>query len=428
MTKHFFQNYRALATTSERKAALDILEAGLRAIDTQTALNRSVQRKGDILTVGKKTYDLKKFHRVFVIGIGKASLEAAKGLESILGNRISDGIVLDVKKGSLKHIRSFVGTHPLPTNVNTKITGEIIGLLKSVDEHDLVISIISGGGSALLCKPHELDCKDVARMTSVLMKKGATIQEMNTIRKHTSEIQGGQFARLAYPAKVIGLIFSDVPGDDLTMVASGPTCLDTTTVSDARRVLKKYDVLKSCEMNACHLIETPKDPGLFDHVYNVQVVGNQVALNAMKEMARTLGYRPVVYSSQLTGEAKEQGKMFGLLTKKGQVVIAAGETPVCVKGKGKGGRNQEFALGALESLPDDVLVVSCASDGIDHCEVAGGLVDKWVKEKIKKQKLNPKTFLDTNNSFAFFQKVGSFLKTGPTGMNVSDVMLALRKK
>ena len=363
-----------------------------------------------------------------MVGIGKASLEAAIALEKILGNRITDGIVLDVKKGKLKYIKSFAGTHPFPSKVNMRVTGEIVGLLKSVNSNDLVISIISGGGSSLLCLPHNLDCEDVVRITKVLMEKGATIFEMNTVRKHISEVQGGQLVRFAYPAQVIGLIFSDVPGDDLSMVASGPTYLDTTTVQDARHILKKYHVLNVCKLDHCHLIETPKDPGLFDHVYNFQVTGNIIALEAMKEKSKNLGYKTIIYTNVLDGVASETGKMFAGLPKKGQVVIAAGETVVSVTGNGKGGRNQEFAMGALANLSDDEIVASCASDGIDHSPVAGGLVDEIVKKQIQKMKLNPKKYLDENNSYAFFQKTKTALKTGITGMNISDIMIAVRKK
>jgi glycerate-2-kinase len=260
------------------------------------------------------------------------------------------------------------------------------------------------------------------------MQKGATIQEMNTVRKHISEIQGGQFVRLAFPATVVGLIFSDVPGDDLSMVASGPTFLDTTTAKDAKRILEKYQVLTVCKLPQCHLIETPKDPYLFERVSNFCVVSNAIATTAMMKEAKRLGYKPVLYSNNLQGEAREKGKMFVELVKPGEVLIAGGETTVQIRGSGIGGRNQEFALGALSSLHEDSLVLSCASDGIDHSSVAGAFVDDLVKQKAKTLGLKPESYLAKNDSFAFFQKTRSYLETGVTGMNVSDLMLTIRAR
>lgn len=427
-TKHIFINWKSIATTKLRKDALAIMEAGLHAIDTQTAVRRSVSLNGDVLKIGGKTYRLKLFRRIFVIGIGKASLEAAIALEKILGNRITDGIVLDVKKDRLKYLKSIAGTHPFPSKINMRATGEIVDLLKSVDANDLVIVIVSGGGSALLCLPYRLACNDVTAITKTLMNKGATIREMNTVRKHISEIQGGQLVRLASPATIVGLIFSDVPGDDMSEVASGPTFLDTSTVKDAKHILEKYAVLTICQLPSCHLIETPKDPALFAQVTNVALVTNAIATKAMMQEAKFRGYKSVLYSNMLQGEAREQGKVFAGLVKPGQVLIAGGETTVSVNGNGKGGRNQEFALGALEHLPDDCIVLSCASDGMDHSDVAGGLVDGVVKRIVKKMKLNPNKYLKENNSYGFFQKTKTALKTGVTGMNVSDLMLVIRRK
>ena len=426
--KHLIKNYSSIATTKLRRDALTIVEAGLHAIETQHAVNQVVSLNGEVLKIGDKTYRLKSYRRIFVVGIGKASSEAASALEKILGDRISDGIVLDVKGGKLKHMKNLVGTHPFPSYDNIRATGEIVGLLKAVDSQDLVIAIISGGGSALLCWPHELECGDMTAMTNALMKKGATIHEMNTVRKHTSEIQGGQFVRLAHPATVAGLIFSDVPGDELDMVASGPTFLDTTTVKDAEHILKKYDVLSVCKLQDCQLIETPKDPSMFKHVTNVCVVSNTIATAAMMKQAKSLGYEPILFSNDLQGEAREKGKIFAEQVKPGTVLIAGGETTVHVKGKGVGGRNQEFELGALSSVGEDVLVLSCASDGIDHSSVAGAFVDAGVKQKVKALRLKPELALAKNSSFDFFQKTKTFLQTGMTGMNVSDVMLAIRSK
>jgi len=420
-------NQKTLATTPMRRDALKILRAGLRSVETVSIVKQSVHRSGEVLKIGKKRYRPDRYHRVFVIGIGKASFDAAKALESVLGARITDGIVLDVKGGALKRIQSVVGSHPFPSHTNVRATAQIMGILKGADSRDLIISIISGGGSALLCWPHELETSDVTNITQVLMQRGATIHEINTVRKHTSEVQGGQLARMAHPATVVSLIFSDVPGDDISMVASGPTVLDTTTIEEARRVLNKYNVLEKCRLTDCDLRETPKDPLIFSHVHNHLLVSNTVAVEAMVTQAKTLGYAPIRYSTTLDGEAREAGKLLAGLAKPGQALIAEGETTVTVRGKGKGGRNQELALSALSHLHPHTLVLSMNSDGIDNTPVAGALVDEQVASFTKEHRLNPQRYLDQNNSFVFFQKTGTYIETGVTGINVSDLMLCLRK-
>jgi glycerate-2-kinase len=421
-------NKKELTTTPLRKDALSILFAGLKAVETAHIVKEAVKRTGDILFIHQRQYHLREYRRIFIVGVGKAAYEAAKALESILGSWITDGVILDVNGGPLKHMKSLVGTHPLPSFTNIRATAEIIGILKGVDSKDLVLVIVSGGGSALLCWPHQLTCDDMANITQALMNRGATIQELNTVRKHTSEIQGGQLARLAYPATVVGLIFSDVPGDDLSCVASGPTVLDTTTVKDAQRILKKYHVLQQCQLAHCDLRETPKDPVFFSHVTNELMVSNKVAVEAMNDQAQKLGYNSNIYSLTFAGEARESGKLFASLAKPGEALVAAGETTVTIQGDGKGGRNQEFVLGALEALPDQSLILSCASDGIDNSPVAGAFADDLVKASMRRKHLEGKAFLDKNNSFSFFQKTNTAIKTGKTGINISDLMVCLAQK
>lgn len=421
-------NERHLATTKLRRDALSIVRAGIDAVETGKVLRQVVRRKGETLTVGKKSYRLDRYRRIFVIGIGKAAFDGVKALESVLGSRITDGVVLDVKGGKLTRVKSLVGTHPLPSHTNIRATAEILGIVKGATAKDLVIAIISGGGSALLCWPHQLECDDVTKINQLLMKHGATIHELNTVRKHISEIQGGQLAWMAHPATVVSLIFSDVPGDDVSMVASGPTVLDTTSVKDAQRIMKKYDVLRMCQLEHCDLRETPKHPRFFERVQNELVVGNGTAVQAMATRARRLGYEPVIYSTTLDGEAREAGRLISSLLKPGQALIAAGETTVTVRGKGHGGRNQEFALGALEPLPPGGLVLSLASDGIDNSPVAGAFVDDDVKQHVHDKKLKPDRALEKNDSLPFFEATGTAIKTGMTGVNVSDLMLGLQKR
>lgn len=411
-----------------RADALSILEAGLCAVEARAAIFRSVKARGANGYFKNKKISLKQFDHIYVVAIGKAAGAASAALEEIFGARISGGVALDVKKTKLKRIKSIAGTHPFPSLVNMRATGEIMALLKNLDSRDLLIAVVSGGGSALLCWPYQLKCDEVTAINRVLMKKGAGIHEMNTVRKHLSEIQGGQLARLAYPATVVGLIISDVPGDNLDLVASGPTVRDSSTVADAAAILQKYEVLKSCAIPGCDLRETPKDPVFFKKVTNVLIASGSDAALAMAGEARRRGWRPRIVSTHLEGEAREIGRLLAKEARVGEALIAAGETTVTIRGKGAGGRNQELALSALLNIKDNSLVASCASDGVDNSPAAGAIADGLIKKKARRLGLLPKKFLDNNDSYNFFRAAGGQIKTGITGTNVSDLMLVLRER
>ncbi|MEY4745279.1 MAG: hypothetical protein RL272_1224 [Candidatus Parcubacteria bacterium] len=428
MPRRLVRNRTSLATTSLRRDALAVLEAGLRAIDTRRAVRAAFRLQGSKLRLGGRSWDLSRFERIYVVGIGKAAYDAAVEIERILGRRIEGGIVLDVKSGPLRRMTSIAGTHPLPSLANMRATGEIVALLKQAGSKDLVIAVVSGGGSALLCWPYGMKGDALAGITDALMRKGASIREINTVRKHLSEIQGGQFARMAYPATVIGLLFSDVPGDDPGIIASGPTVRDTTTADDAAAILAKHDILRTCRMPDCRLRETPKDPVFFSRVANVIVMSNRAALRAMAAEARRLGYAARVLSRELSGEARDVGRRLAGLPRRGEMVLAAGETTVTVRGKGRGGRNQEVALGALSEAGDDVLVISCASDGIDNTPAAGAIADAVTRRQAAAKRLDARAALSANASYDFFRKLGQQIITGKTGANVSDLMIAARAR
>ncbi len=427
MPKHLIKNFDALAKTPARRDALKILEAGLIAVRTDLAIRTKIKIKKNILFAGSRKYNLSKFKNIYVIGFGKAAHAAAGELEKILGSRLTGGIVLSVAGGKLKKIKTLIGTHPLPSEQNISATGEIVEIIKKAESKDLVIAIVSGGGSALLCRPSGVKCDELAFITETLMRSGAEIREENVVRKHLSEILGGQFARLAYPATVLGLIFSDVPGDDISVVASGPTVMDTTTIKDAARVLAKYDIIKTCSLPTCNLTETPKDPIFFKHVHNVLVVANSLALETMKKEAKRLGYKVRLLSSSLEGEARSVGGRLATMPDNGEAVIAGGETTVTVAGHGKGGRNQELALGSLNHIIDGTVVVSCASDGQDNSPAAGAIGDLKTKQAAERLKLDVGAYLANNDSFPFMKMTKSQILTGVTEINISDLMIALRK-
>jgi glycerate-2-kinase len=428
MDNHLIKNFNALSTTPLRRDALTILESGLNAINTKTALASKVSLSGNQLTVGARQYDLNKIGRIFVVAIGKAAIEAAKTLEDLLQTRISGGFVLDTRKQKFNYLESIECTHPYPSQKNIDAANKIVQLLEETNKDDLVIAVITGGGSAIFTRPHKLNFKQVADITRALMDQGATIQEINTVRKHISTIKGGQLAALAHPAEVIGLIFSDIPDNDLSFVASGPTYQDDTSISDAKAVLEKYRISEKTRISNIPLLETPKNKELFNHVHNELIVSNETAANAMKTTAQELGYKSRILSTNITGEARAIGPMLAEEPLPGEAVIATGETTVIVRNPGMGGRNMEVALSAVPHVNSDTLVISCASDGIDSMPIAGGISDHAVKETAKELQMDVDYYLNMNSSYVFFHRVGSAIDTGPTGANVSDLMLAIKAK
>lgn len=422
------QNFKELAITDLRKAALGIAEAGLEVIDTEKVVKSGVVLDGEILKVKDKKFNLAGFERIFVVGVGKCALEAGRALEEILGDKLYNGIVLDIHPGKLKKIRTFTGTHPYPTTENVSATAEIIQLLSSLTEKDFIIFVISGGGSSLLCQPKDLVCQDEKDIFNCLFRAGANIEEMNTLRKHLSLARGGHLAAYAYPASSVALIFSDVPGGNMEFIASGPTVKDSTTADDARRILDKYEIEKQIGLKI-EPMETPREEKYFKKVINILFLDN-AALEEMKERAEELGFKTEIKTKTLSGEAREVGEKIALdlnKVKEKTALIYGGETTVCVKGGGKGGRNQELILGALLKISNGELILSMNSDGRDNTDFAGALCDMTTREKAAKLNLKPEEFLKDNDSYSFFEKVGDYILTGDTGSNVSDLIIALKK-
>ena len=428
--EHIIKNFDQLATSALRRQALWIAEAGFLAINTKSAVNKLVKYnpKNQVLAALGKQYPLGKFERVMCIGFGKAAFDAVSQLQQILSGFITCGYVIDLKEGSLGNITCKVGTHPYPTKVNIDATKELLAMLSSCTEKDLVLCVVSGGGSALLCSPHDMSCEQEVSIIAALTVKGATIQELNTVRKHISTVKGGQLAKTMYPATVISLIFSDVPGDDISMVASGPTVMDATFAKDAAKVLEKYGVLEACQMPSCKLIETPKEPKYFEHVQNILAVSARQALAAMEEKAEDLGYEVKIYSNCYQGTARELGPEIISKNKKGRCLLGAGESTVHIVGHGIGGRNQEMALAALLSIAENQVLVCAASDGHDNTDAAGAIVNAGTKTRARALGLDINKYLSNNDSFHFFEAVGDQLITGNTEANVSDFFVCLKKR
>ena len=417
------KNRAALGSTPERQIMLDLLEAGFGAIDVSRVMRRNVELRPNELRLAHGSVDLESFKRLFVVGFGKAAAYAAATVEDILGELITDGVVIDVTDPPrpLSRVKFFKGTHPLPSPENERATRQILALLDTADEQDLVLMLISGGGSALLDLHEELTCEDEIALTKALFEKGANIHELNTIRKHISRVRGGNLARYAYPARVMALIFSDVPGNDVSVIASGPTVLDHTTKAEAEAVLAHYNLKDSVP-----LTETPKKPRYFERVNNIVILENTAALSGMVEAAKAHQLFPVICTDCLAGEARGAAKILLANIAPGQALLAAGETTVKVRGKGVGGRNHEFVLGGLADLKSRDVLAAVASDGWDNCQSAGAIADSSTLFTAQKMNLDPAVYLDNNDSYNFFKALGSTIETGRTGTNVSDFMCAIR--
>lgn len=427
------KNFESLAVSPERRKMLEIVEEGFRAIDTHAVAQRSVQRFGKKIVVGGEEIALQGETRVFLVSIGKCGLEAAQEIEKTIGDLIYKGVVIDVHEGSLNHpsIDFFTGDHPFPSDRNVRGTKAIIDMLSETTENDVVITVISGGGSSLLCQPENMTCLEEREIVECLFRAGAPIEKVNTVRKHLSLAKGGYLAKHAYPARVVSLIFSDVPGDAIEFVASGPTVLDETTVEDAKKTLEEFGVFAGCPFAEKGLIETPKEKKFFTRVKNIVVASNSIALEAMKNAAVARGFPVIIRTKSFSGHARHVGA--GVisdleLSPPETLLLYGGESTVVVKGNGKGGRNQEVALSALRFADDRDMVISVASDGIDNTEFAGGICDIITKKHAVEKNIDVSEYLNNNDSFGFFSRTGDYIETGATGSNVSDLILGIRFK
>ncbi|KKQ35396.1 MAG: Glycerate 2-kinase [Candidatus Nomurabacteria bacterium GW2011_GWB1_37_5] len=428
MQNKWIKNFEELAVTPERKNALEIAEAGLQAISTADVVANSVKLEENILIMKGEKFDLSKFKKIKVIGFGKASCDAAQALEKVLGPKISEGAVIGLEAKTCDIIETFAGTHPRPSMQNVEAGSKILQIAENSTEDDLVIVLVSGGGSALLCV-NQIECEQGQKLYDSFLKTGKTISELNTVRKHISSLKGGGLAKVLYPATVVSLIFSDVPGDKYEDVASGPTYFDKTTVPEVQTIIDEY------ELGDFQLVETPKEDKYFEKVHNVILVSNKTAMDAMAEKARDLDLEPNIISTDLYDDidiALDRilgGRSSKELEVRPQVILAAGEPKLVVTKKGgSGGRNLFMAMKAVKLIDDNSVFIPLASDGLDNCDAAGAIVDKFTREKIEKLGLNLDEYIANFNAYPTFQKSGDMIMTGATGANVSDLFILLRKK
>lgn len=436
---------------ASKALALDLIHAALEAVEPAAAVRRHVRREGQILFAGEKTFDLAEVEDIYVVGAGKATAPMAVAIEEILGDRITDGVV-NVRYGHTaptKKIRINQAGHPIPDDKSVQGAREILELCRRAGPRDLIVCLISGGGSALMVLPVDgVSLADKRRLTNALLRSGATINEMNAVRKHLSLIKGGNLARAAQPAEVVTLVMSDVVGSPLDTIASGPTVPDTTTYADALAAFETHaltDQVPPAIRNvlargaAGELPETPKpgDP-VFARTHNLVVGSNEIAARALMRRAVARGLNAMVLSTFIEGEAREVGIILAAIAREiattGQplarpaCLVTSGETTVTVRGRGRGGRTQELALAAVPRIAGlkDTLVVAFATDGVDGpTDAAGAIAHSGTAQRARQLGLDPTHYLADNDSFHFFEQLGDLIVTGPTNTNVADMMFVL---
>ncbi len=445
-----FKNYEKIIQNGEdrdlktiRKEILDILSHALDAVNPYKSVKKHF-RKNKII-VDNKNFNLSIFNDIYLVGFGKASVGMANAVcDSI---QIKEGVVVtNEKENKVKNdnIRTLIGIHPIPDEKSLKASDEIIRLIKKCKKNDLLLVLISGGGSALLCKP-KVNLEDMQKITSLLLKCGANINEINTIRKHISQVKGGQLLKNVN-CKVISLVISDIIGDPLSFIASGPTYPDSSTYKDAQDILEKYNLWGRTPNSIKSIIgkgvigkiqDTPdRNNPIFKNVDNFIVANNDLACNSSLEKAEELGYNTLLLTNKLEGEARDIGsylveKAINFKTTAEKILfVSGGETTVTLKGNGKGGRNQEMVLSSVEKISNENIVFcSFATDGVDgNSNAAGAIADKNSLKRVKSIGLNPRLYLDNNDSNSFFRELADLFITGPTGTNVMDIQIIVKYK
>jgi glycerate 2-kinase len=444
------------STRKLRTDAKKLFLAGIDAVDAGRITTCRVSLDNEFLTVcdflgHEEHYDLEKYRRIFVAGFGKAVCPMAQSLTDILQHRIDNGIVITAHSSStvFERIEVVGAGHPIPDENGLHGTNRMVNMLTETNEGDLVIALISGGGSALCTMPAPgIALNDIQKLTLVMLGSGADIREVNVVRKHLSQVKGGQLARFAYPSTMVSLIISDVIGDRLDTIASGPTAPDPSTFTEAHNVLQKYDLLQHTTPAIRNRIEagcrgqipeTPK-PGdrVFARVRNIVMANNLTALRAIAYHAREIGYTPIILSSRVDGDTRYSAGIFADMFKeffgptrglpKSTCIVSGGEMTARVSGPGKGGRNQDFCL-ALVPLIDNlkhVTVLSAGTDGIDgQTDAAGAVVDHTTHKRAKEMGLDVFKALDDYDSNSFLQQTDNLVVTGRTRTNVMDIQIVL---
>lgn len=438
--------------STEKKHALAIFQAAIEAVQPRQLLHAHISVDKDILNICEHSLALSPIRHIYVIGAGKAAAAMAVETEKIIGELITDGVVVTKYGHSLpsQKIKIIEAAHPVPDDNCVIAVDQTISLLKNAGPGDLVICLLSGGASALWCDLLPgITIGDMQTVFDLLIRSGAGIHEINTVRKHLSRIKGGQLLRYCGGAKLFSLIISDVPGDDISVIASGPTTADSSSFADVFRILNSYQLLEKMPAAVrIHLdkglngiiAETPKHGDeLFRHTQNMIIGSNSIALNAAVKKAKALGYIVHLRNEIVTGDTVIEAKAFvsQLLEHKGKKPVCflqGGETTIKVTGNGKGGRNQHFVLSALKEIKDNFInaaeknfiILSGGTDGTDGpTDAAGAIADQGILTMLTNKNLSIEQSLDNHDAYHFFEQTNDLVKTGPTQTNVMDIMLGI---
>ena len=427
-----------------------LLGEGLEGADPEYAIRKTLHLKGRILHVGNRRFDLSRYTRLLCVGAGKASGRMAQGVERQLGKSLEGGVVV-VNNGNITSTRTIQvrqAGHPTPDKRSERAGNEVLSLVRSLSSDDLLLVLLSGGASSLLVVPEQdIPLADHQKTTRLLLKSGASIDEVNVVRKHLSAIKGGRLAESS-SATIINLLLSDVIGNDLSSIGSGPTVPDPSTFQEAYGILRSYD-LWTCIPHSVRIHlqrglrgqvrETPK-PGeaAFRRIYHCMLGDNRLAAECLAKRAQVMGLQSLILTTTFIGEAREAGKLVGAIAReihfhsrpirRPACLILGGELTVTVRGRGKGGRAQEFALSAAQEIAGlpNVFVAGFGTDGTDGpTDAAGAVVDGATLARAQSYRVDLARMLLRNDSYTFFKRVGGHIHTGPTGTNVNDLYLLL---
>jgi glycerate 2-kinase len=439
----------SLRTCPRGQGVARVLAAALAAVEPGAAVRRYLMREGDALRVGEHHFDLSRYDRVLVLAVGKAAVPMAEAAAGVLGERQSTGLVVTKSTSTFSLQPSAFSLleagHPIPNEQSVSAGRRAAELLQGAGERDLVLLLLSGGGSALLTLPVPgVTLGDMQALTRALLGSGASINEINTLRKHLDMVKGGGLARMAHPAALAALVLSDVVGNPLDVIASGPAVADSTTFGDAWAILERYRLAEQAPAPivahlrrglAGEIADTPKvgDVALAG-VRHVLVGSNMLAAAAALDAARAEGFAPLLLTTYLQGEAREAGRMLAAIAReidasgnplpRPACIIAGGETTVTLRGDGRGGRNQEMALAAVNDLAGlrDTILVALATDGDDGpTDAAGAVATGETLARAREHGLDPLAALARNDAYPFFAALGDLLKPGMTGTNVNDL-------
>ncbi len=432
--------------------AIEILNFSINSVKPGVFIKNNVSLTNNILTIKNHKYDISKFDHIYVIGAGKASAFMAKEMEKILGGRITDGIVITKYShtADCSKIKILEAGHPVVDENSLSATEELLLLLNKTGKYDLVIVLISGGGSSLMeALPKSISLNDLQTINESLLKCGASIEEINSVRKNLSLVKGGKLTSAIYPSNGVGLIISDIINDPIKDIASGPTVPQNINSNDAMNIIKKYNIQNELpktviEFLKSKLMETSSNekttsPIASTRITNIIIGNNKIALANAIETARESGFNTYLLSDKMQGEAKTVGKEIAAIIKKiiyenkpirkPACLLFGGETTVKLTGTGLGGRNQELVLAALLELQNvkaEFSFLSCGTDGTDGpTDAAGALINNHSWKLAEQLGLNPEEFLINNDSYNFFNRINGLIKTGPTGTNVMDIGIAL---